>query len=152
MTSIPRLAADEKKIYQEITAIFCLFLGVFLLLSLVSYIRPIFAAQAILPTAEGNWCGGVGFYTAFYLFSFVGVISFFPVILLFYVAVAVFTVSATLFLISLPVAPVRCLLPPVCWPGLNRFSFLRISSCLAVIWAICCAVDWKVPWEQWDPS
>ncbi|XCN73291.1 MAG: DNA translocase FtsK 4TM domain-containing protein [Candidatus Electrothrix aestuarii] len=96
MASIPRLAADEKKIYQEITAISCLFLGIFLLLSLVSYVLPIFAAQAILPTAEGNWCGGVGFYTAFYLFSFVGVISFFPVLLLFYVAVAVFTVSATL--------------------------------------------------------
>ncbi|MCI5159080.1 MAG: DNA translocase FtsK, partial [Candidatus Electrothrix sp. AUS1_2] len=96
MVSIPRLAADEKKIYQEITAISCLFLGTFLFLSLLSYVLPVFASQAILPTAEENWCGGVGFYTAFYLFSFVGVISFFPVLLLFYVAVAVFTVSATL--------------------------------------------------------
>ncbi|WP_339136835.1 MAG: DNA translocase FtsK 4TM domain-containing protein [Candidatus Electrothrix sp. GW3-4] len=84
------------ELYKESVAISCCFLGIFFFLSLVSYVLPIFAAQPTLPTAEGNWCGGVGFYTAFSLFSFVGVISFFPVLLLFYVAVAVFTVSATL--------------------------------------------------------
>ena len=86
----------ETELYKEAVAISCCFLGIFLFLSLVSYVLPIFAAQPALPAAGENWCGNVGFYTAFYLFSFVGVISFFPVLLLFYVAVAVFTVSATL--------------------------------------------------------
>ncbi|MCW5203868.1 DNA translocase FtsK 4TM domain-containing protein [Desulfobulbus sp. US2] len=84
------------ELYRESVVITCCFLGIFLLLSLVSYVLPIFATQPTLPAAGGNWCGGVGFYTAFYLFSFVGVISFFPVLLFFYVAAAVFTVSTTL--------------------------------------------------------
>ncbi|RWX47027.1 DNA segregation ATPase FtsK/SpoIIIE, S-DNA-T family [Candidatus Electrothrix aarhusensis] len=84
------------ELYKESVAIICCFLGIFLLLSLVSYVWPIFTPQPTLPTAGGNWCGDVGFYTAFYLFSFVGVISFFPVLLLFYVVAAVFTVSTTL--------------------------------------------------------
>ncbi|MCI5167106.1 MAG: hypothetical protein D3903_13680, partial [Candidatus Electrothrix sp. GM3_4] len=84
------------ELYKEAVAIICCFLGMFLLLSLVSYVWPIFTAQPTVPTAGGNWCGDVGFYTAFYLFSFVGVISFFPALLLFYVAAAVFTASTTL--------------------------------------------------------
>jgi S-DNA-T family DNA segregation ATPase FtsK/SpoIIIE len=93
---MPKEFSQRSDPYREALAITCSFVGIFLLLSLVSYIIPIFAAQPAFPTAEGNWCGEVGFYTAFYLFSFVGVISFFPVLLLVYVAVAVFTVSTTL--------------------------------------------------------
>ncbi len=93
---MPKEFNQGAELYKEAVAITCSFIGIFLLLSLVSYVVPIFATQPALPTADSNWCGGVGFYTAFYLFSFIGVISFFPVLLLFYVAVAVFTVSTTL--------------------------------------------------------
>jgi S-DNA-T family DNA segregation ATPase FtsK/SpoIIIE len=93
---MPKKFNQETELHKEAVALTCSFLGLFLLLSLVSYVVPIFAAQPALPTADNNWCGEVGFYTAFYLFSFVGVISFFPVLLLFYVAVALFTASATL--------------------------------------------------------
>jgi S-DNA-T family DNA segregation ATPase FtsK/SpoIIIE len=96
MPALPNEYKQGTELYKESVAITCCFLGIFLLLSLVSYVLPIFAAHPTLPAAEGNWCGCAGFYTAFYLFSFVGVISFFPVLLLFYVAAAVFTVSTTL--------------------------------------------------------
>ncbi|MCI5130806.1 MAG: cell division protein FtsK, partial [Candidatus Electrothrix sp. EH2] len=95
---------QEAELYKEAVAITCCFLGFFLFLSLVSYVLPIFSAQVTLPSAGGNWCGDVGYYTAFYLFSFVGVISFFPILLLFYVAAAVFTISATLDRLPLIIA------------------------------------------------
>ncbi|MCI5223733.1 MAG: hypothetical protein D3924_13950, partial [Candidatus Electrothrix sp. AR4] len=81
---MPPQQEKEPKLYQEIAAISCLFLGVFLLLSLVSYTLPLFEAQPIQQKTAENWCGEVGYYTAFYLFSFVGLISFFPTLLLFH--------------------------------------------------------------------
>ena len=101
---MPNEYKQEKELYKEAVVITCCFLGIFLFLSLISYVLPIFAAQPTLPAAGGNWCGSVGFYTAFYLFSFVGVISFFPILLLFYVAAAVFTVSTTLDRLPLIIA------------------------------------------------
>lgn len=95
---------QDTELYKEAVAITCCFLGFFLFLSLVSYVLPIFSAQPAVPAAGGNWCGDVGYYTAFYLFSFVGVISFFPILLLFYVAAAVFTVSTTLDRLPLIIA------------------------------------------------
>ncbi len=94
--NIPKKITQRTELYKEAIALTCSFIGFFLLLSLISYVLPIFSEQPRFPTLEENWCGGVGFYTSFYLFSFVGVISFLPVFLLFYVAVAVFTVSTTL--------------------------------------------------------
>ena len=94
--NIPKKITQRTELYKEAIALTCSFIGFFLLLSLISYVLPIFSVQPTFPTLEKNWCGGVGFYTSFYLFSFVGVISFLPVFLLFYVAVAVFTVSTTL--------------------------------------------------------
>ncbi|XOF32519.1 MAG: DNA translocase FtsK 4TM domain-containing protein [Candidatus Electrothrix sp. YB6] len=93
---MPVQQKKEPAVYQEVVTVLCIFLGIFLLLSMISYSLPIFADQPALQTASENWCGGIGYYTAFYLFSFIGVISFFPVLLLFYVAAAVFTVSGTL--------------------------------------------------------
>ena len=80
----------EVKSHQEITALVCLFLATFLLLCLVSYIRPLLAETAVLQEPSANWCGTFGYYVAHYLFSFLGVTSFFPVIVLFYLAVASF--------------------------------------------------------------
>jgi len=79
---------------QEAAAVTCLFLGAVLLLSLMSYSIPLLGQipQPQLP-AE-NWCGSFGYYTAHYLLSFFGLISFFPPLLLFYLAAAVLSARA----------------------------------------------------------
>ena len=59
-----------------------LFLTLLLLLSLISYLLPLFGAEPHLQQAEQNWCGALGFYTAHYLFSFFGLVAFFPLFLL----------------------------------------------------------------------
>ncbi len=80
----------EFRFSQEITALICLFLGVFLLLCLVSYSRPLLADPAALQSPGANWCGGFGYYVAHYLFSILGVTAFFPILVFFYLAVAAF--------------------------------------------------------------
>lgn len=66
-----------------------LFLTLFLLLSLTSYILPLFDSNPIIQQPKANWCGSFGFYSAHYLFSFLGLIAFFPVCMLCYAAVMV---------------------------------------------------------------
>lgn len=66
----------------EAAALLFLFLTLLLLLSLISYLLPLFGATPQLQQPHENWCGAVGFYTAHYLFSFLGLVAFFPLVLL----------------------------------------------------------------------
>ncbi|MEA2116248.1 MAG: DNA translocase FtsK 4TM domain-containing protein, partial [Thermodesulfobacteriota bacterium] len=81
---------NEFMFRQEITALVCLFLGVFFLLCLVSYALPLLADPPALQDPGANWCGGFGYYVAHYLFSFLGITSFFPILVFFYLAAAAF--------------------------------------------------------------
>jgi len=81
---------QEFRFRQEITAIVFLFFGVFCLLCLVSYARPLLADPPGLQDPGANWCGGFGYYVAHYLFSLLGITSFLPILILFYLAVAAF--------------------------------------------------------------
>ena len=85
-----RAKKKEPGSHREITALVSLFIGIFLLLCLVSYARSLFLDPPILQEPDANWCGGVGYFTARYLFSFVGIISFFPALLLLYLAAAAY--------------------------------------------------------------
>jgi S-DNA-T family DNA segregation ATPase FtsK/SpoIIIE len=85
-----RTKKKEFRYSQEITALLCLFLGIFLLLCLVSYAQPLLGDPVALQDPGANWCGGFGYYTACYLFSFFGVTAFFPVLVFFYLAVSAF--------------------------------------------------------------
>ncbi len=80
----------EFRFHQEITALICLFLGIFFLLCMVSYALPLLADPPALQDPGANWCGGFGHYVARYLFSFLGITSFFPILVFFYLAVAAF--------------------------------------------------------------
>ena len=80
----------EFRFRQEITALVCLFLGVFLMLCLVSYAQPLLADPPALQDPWANWCGGFGYYVAHYLFSILGITSFFPILVFFYLAAAAF--------------------------------------------------------------
>jgi S-DNA-T family DNA segregation ATPase FtsK/SpoIIIE len=86
----------ETRFFQEAAALFCLFLGVFLLLSLVSYALPLLAESPELQHPGANWCGGLGYFVACYLFSFFGIVSFFPIAVFFYLAVIAFIPSHTI--------------------------------------------------------
>lgn len=74
-----RLAAlaRQARLQQEAAAVTCLFLGMVLLLSLISYSLPLLGSQPQVQLPAANWCGHFGYYTARYLFSFFGLISFF---------------------------------------------------------------------------
>ena len=85
-----RAKKKEFMFHQEITALVCLFLGIFLLLCLVSYALPLLADPPALQNPAANWCGGFGHYVAHYLFSFLGITSFFPVFVFFYLSAAAF--------------------------------------------------------------
>ncbi len=80
----------EFRFRQEITALICLFLGVFFLLCLVSYTHPLLADPPGLQAPGANWCGAFGYYVAHYLFSLLGITSFLPILIFFYLAAAVF--------------------------------------------------------------
>ncbi len=87
------MAQAKKKEFRfrhEITALVCLFLGIFFLLCLVSYALPLLADPPALQDSGANWCGGFGHYVARYLFSFLGITSFFPILVFFYLAAAAF--------------------------------------------------------------
>ncbi|HDZ75927.1 MAG TPA: cell division protein FtsK, partial [Desulfobacteraceae bacterium] len=74
---------------QEVVAMFCLFLALFLLLCFVSYARPLLAEHPALQAPAANWCGSIGYYVARYLFSFFGLTAFFPVLILIYTSMSV---------------------------------------------------------------
>ncbi len=86
---------NETRFFQEAVALFFLFLGVFLLLSLVSYALPLLADPSALQYPGSNWCGGLGYFVARYLFSFFGIVSFFPIAVFFYLAVAAYIPRST---------------------------------------------------------
>jgi len=73
---------------QEVAALLLLFLALFLLLALGSYLLPLVGPEPARQQPSANWCGALGFYSAHYLFSFLGIIAFFPIILMGYALVA----------------------------------------------------------------
>lgn len=74
---------------QEVVSLVLLFLTLFLLLGLGSYILPLLGSNPVPQEPKANWCGSFGFYSAHYLFSFLGLIAFFPVCILCYATVTV---------------------------------------------------------------
>ncbi len=76
----------EHQFVHEIFALVMLFFTSFLLLCLLSYLLPLLGEEPGLQEPAANWCGSFGFYTAHYLFSFLGLASFFPVCILLYVS------------------------------------------------------------------
>mgnify|MGYP001764603182 CR=1 FL=1 len=64
---------------QEVLALLLLFVALFVLLSLCSYLLPLVQAEPGLQRPEANWCGALGYYTAHYLLSFLGLMAFLPV-------------------------------------------------------------------------
>ncbi len=79
---------NQQQFGQEVLAVFFLFSALFLLLSLVSYSRPLVVdAQPHLQHPADNWCGTFGYYVAYSLFSFLGLTAFFPVLLSLYLGI-----------------------------------------------------------------
>ena len=66
----------------ELASLLFLFCTLLLLLSLTSYLLPLFGAQSHMQEPHDNWCGVLGFYTAHYLLSFFGLTAFLPLALL----------------------------------------------------------------------
>ena len=88
------MAKNKKKLdgpsfAQEIIAVTGLFAAVFLLLCLVSYSLPILKAASY--TSSANWCGTVGHLIAWGLMSFLGISSFWFIILLVFFSVQFFS-------------------------------------------------------------
>ena len=75
---------------QEIIALICVFLATFLLLCLASYVQPLLEDPPAMQQPAENWCGTFGHYVARYFLSFLGITSFFPLLVLLYLAVAAF--------------------------------------------------------------
>jgi len=84
----------HSRLRQEIAALFILFLAIFLFACLISYSQVLVGKDAADaaggPTPESNWCGSVGYFTAYYLFSFFGLSAFVPVLLLVVLASSIF--------------------------------------------------------------
>ena len=91
-----RIAALTKqaRLQQEAAAVTCMFMGLVLLLSLISYSLPLLGAPAQLQQPAENWCGHFGYYAARYLLSFFGLPAFFSALLFFQLAAAVLTARA----------------------------------------------------------
>lgn len=87
---MPLPKKKESRFQKEIIALFTLFLAIFLLLCLVSYALPLLRTNAEVQAPAANWCGTIGFYIAYYLFSFLGLTAFFPVLILLYTSVSSF--------------------------------------------------------------
>ncbi len=81
---------DHPKLRHEIIAPFTFFLVIFLVLCLVSYSLELFGDNIVLQGPAENWCGSAGFYTSHYLFRFLGLSVFIPVLGLFLLFGAVF--------------------------------------------------------------
>ncbi len=66
-----------------------LFMALFLLLAQISYLQPLLGSNPAWQEPAANWCGSFGYYSAHYLFSFLGMIAVFPVCLLGYAMISV---------------------------------------------------------------
>ncbi len=73
---------------QEVLALLLLFVALFVLLSLCSYLLPLIQDEPGLQRPDANWCGALGYYTAHYLLSFLGLMAFLPVGILLYAMVS----------------------------------------------------------------
>ncbi|MCL2457790.1 MAG: DNA translocase FtsK [Desulfobulbus sp.] len=73
---------------QEVLVLLLLFLTLFFLIALVSYLVPLLGPDPARQASAANWCGAIGFYSADLLFSFLGLIGFFPIVLLGYALAA----------------------------------------------------------------
>jgi len=62
---------SETKGRQEVVSLLLLFLAVFLLLGLGSYLVPLLNSNPALQQPNANWCGSFGFFSAHYLFSYI---------------------------------------------------------------------------------
>jgi len=107
---MPLPQKKESELRREIIALFTLFLALFLLLCLFSYARPLLASQPALQEPSQNWCGSLGYYIAFYLFSFFGLASFLPVLVLIYTSVSVFLPGGRQYSLPLVVTGISGLL------------------------------------------
>ena len=92
---MPLPKKKKSRFHQEIVALFNLFLAIFLILCLVSYARPLLGEHPQLQASSENWCGSLGYYIAYYLFSFFGLTAFLPVLVLIYTSVLVFIPGGT---------------------------------------------------------
>lgn len=72
---------------QDAGALLLLFLTLFFLVALGSYLHPLFGAEPVRQLPAANLCGALGFYAAHYLFSLFGLIAFVPIGLLGYALV-----------------------------------------------------------------
>ncbi|WP_319549931.1 DNA translocase FtsK 4TM domain-containing protein [Desulfogranum marinum] len=81
-----RSVRKESRILRETAALFFIFFALFLLLCLVSYLLPLLKPGQGLQEPAANWCGSIGFFSAHYLFSFLGLAAFFAVGILCYVS------------------------------------------------------------------
>lgn len=79
---------------QDAFALALLFLALFLLASMGSYVQPLLSPEPLPQQPDENWCGLLGFHCSRFLFSFLGLAAFFPIGLLFYVMVCVFVARA----------------------------------------------------------
>lgn len=73
---------------QDAGALLLLFLTLFFLVALGSYLAPLFGAEPARQQPAANLCGTLGFYAAHYLFSLFGLVAFVPIGLLGYALVA----------------------------------------------------------------
>ncbi|WP_035246929.1 DNA translocase FtsK [Desulfogranum mediterraneum] len=85
-----RRTNKEPWLLKETVTLLVLFLAVFLLLCLLSYLLPLYQGGATLQEPAANWCGAFGFFVAHYLISLIGLAAFFPVVILIYVGWAFF--------------------------------------------------------------
>jgi DNA segregation ATPase FtsK/SpoIIIE, S-DNA-T family len=74
---------------EELVVLFGFFLAIYLLICLVSYSLPI-DSEAVKSIAKGNWGGSVGYFLAHSLMSFLGLSSFWLIILLIFFSFQLF--------------------------------------------------------------
>ena len=67
----------EPRHRQEVTSLMLLFMALFLLLAQISYLQPLLGSNPAWQEPAANWCGSFGYYSAHYLFSFLGMIAVF---------------------------------------------------------------------------
>ena len=84
--SAPKTSGSRR---QEVIALVLLFMALFILAALVSYSLPLLRPEPAVQVPAANWCGALGFYTAHYLFSFLGLVAVFPVCILLWASASV---------------------------------------------------------------
>ncbi|PIE56538.1 MAG: cell division protein FtsK [Desulfobulbus propionicus] len=75
---------SARRLRNELAAIALIFTALFLLLCLISYARPLLADPPGLQEPAANACGVFGFFLAHYLYSFLGLSAFVPVLIILY--------------------------------------------------------------------